>query len=121
MPDSATVEAFTRRVESGDYVGAIERYYAEDALMQENNDAPRCGRDTLMEGERRIMSAFRSITARREGPALLAGDRVAIRWRFEFTPAEGPPRVLEEIAWQEWQGDRIRREQFFYDPRQIAG
>ena len=39
-----------------------------------------------------------------------------IRWRFTFTPAEGPPMVMEEVALQRWAGDRIAEERFFYDP-----
>jgi hypothetical protein len=26
----------------------------------------------------------------------------------------------EEVAWQTWRDDRIRRETFFYDPGQMA-
>ena len=60
------------------------------------------------------------IDSRHLGPALLDGDHVAIHWRFEFTPAEGPSRVMEEIAWQRWEGDRVVEERFFYNPAQVA-
>ena len=53
-----------------------------------------------------------------EGP-LIDGDRVAISWRFTFTPAEGEPRAMEEVALQRWAGERIAEERFFYDPRQL--
>ena len=46
------------------------------------------------------------------------GDKVMVRWRFTFTPGEGPPMVMEEIALQRWAGDRIAEERFFYDSRQ---
>ena len=26
--------------------------------------------------------------------------------------------MLEELAWQRWEGERIAEERFFYDPRQ---
>jgi hypothetical protein len=26
--------------------------------------------------------------------------------------------LLEELAWQRWEGERIAEERFFYDPRQ---
>src|SRR5213593_2961120 len=100
MPKRSTVEAFAAMVEAGDYVGAIEKYYTPDASMQENLDAPRKGRDVLMEGERRVMSRFKSIKARRLGAILIEGEEVAMRWRFEFTGADGSLRTLEEVAWQ---------------------
>lgn len=120
MPDRSTVEAFAAFVEAGDYVGAIERFYARGASMRENMNAPRTGRDALIEHERHVMAAFENITARRLSPILIEGDQVAIRWRFTFTPARGPVRTLEEVAWQTWRDGNVVEEQFFYDPKQLA-
>jgi len=36
MPSRECLNEFIAAVESGDHVGAIERYYTEDASMQEN-------------------------------------------------------------------------------------
>lgn len=121
MPDHATLERFVDTVVAGDFVGAIEGFYLEGASMRENRDAPRIGRDVLMEGERQVMARFPSIVAELTGPVLMQGDRVAIPWRFAFTGDDGAVRTLEEIAWQRWEGDRIAEETFFYDPRQLAG
>ena len=120
MPNANTVEQFVALVESGDYVGAIERFYTEDASMQENNDPPRVGRAMLAQGERQVMAAFKSIAARKVGPVLIDGDRVGIRWVFAFTPLDGARRTLDEVAWQRWHGERIVEEKFFYDPRQMG-
>ena len=49
---------------------------------------------------------------------LIDGDKVMIRWRFTFTPPNGSPMVMEELALQRWVGDQITEERFFYDPRQ---
>jgi ketosteroid isomerase-like protein len=49
------------------------------------------------------------------------GDRVAIHWNFELTDKSGKTRRFDEIALQEWRGDRIFRERFFYDPTKING
>jgi predicted DNA-binding protein YlxM (UPF0122 family) len=47
MPTRARLDEFIAAVVSGDHAGAIERYYTEDASMQENAAAPRVGRDVL--------------------------------------------------------------------------
>jgi hypothetical protein len=39
MPSRARLDEFIAVVESGDHAGAIERYYTEDASMQENASA----------------------------------------------------------------------------------
>jgi hypothetical protein len=120
MPSRETVDAFVADVLSEDHVGAIERWYAPDASMQENQGEPRMGREVLMEGERRTLARFAGVKTELLAPPLVDGDLVAIRWRFTFTRKDGTVRGFEEIAWQEWQGDKVRRETFFYDPGQMA-
>src|SRR5450755_1227665 len=93
MPSRTRLDEFIAVVEAGDHAGAIERYYTEDASMQENTLPPRVGRD-----------------------ALVARDHVAIHWIFELTDKSGKVRRVDEVALQEWRGDRIFRERFFYDP-----
>ena len=40
MPTRARLDEFIAAVVSGDHAGAIERFYTEDASMQENAAAP---------------------------------------------------------------------------------
>ena len=40
MPSRLRLDEFIAVVESGDHAGAIERYYTEDASMQENTARP---------------------------------------------------------------------------------
>ena len=56
MPSRARLDEFIAVVESGDHAGAIERYYTEDASMQENAASPRVGRDLLVAHERAILA-----------------------------------------------------------------
>jgi hypothetical protein len=120
MPSRDIVEAFAKRLEEGDFIGAIEQFYTPDAATYENNAAPTVGRDQLVAKERGVLAASREVKAVRIGPSLIEGDNVASRWRFSFTNAEGVTRTLEEIAWQTWRGDRLIEERFFYDPRQLG-
>ena len=119
MPSKATVDAFVALVESGDYVGAIEQFYAADASTRENNGAPRVGRDNLMAIERHVMAAHKQIDARKLAPVVIDADTVAIVWRFDFTTLQGTMRTLEEVAWQTWRGEQLLEERFFYDPQQM--
>jgi hypothetical protein len=119
MPSKATVDAFVALVEAGDYVGAIEQFYAANASTRENNGAPRVGRDNLMAIERHVMAAHKQIEARKLAPVLIDADTVAIVWRFDFTTLHDTMRTLEEVAWQKWRGEQLLEEQFFYDPQQM--
>jgi len=118
MPSRETVEAFVADVLSGDHVGAIARWYAPDASMQENQAEPRVGREALMAGEEKTLARVAGVETELLAPPLIEGDQVAIRWRFTFVLKDGRRLSQEEVAWQTWRDDRIWRETFFYDPAQ---
>lgn len=120
MPDRERVESFMRTVEAAEYVKAIEDYYTPEASMRENQAKPRAGRDGLVKHERMVLGAHKAIRCARVGAPIVDGDRVAIKWAFEFEFADGSVKRLEEVAWQRWEGDRIAEEQFVYDPGQMA-
>jgi len=121
MPARESVEAFVAQVLGGDHVGAIRDWYAEDAMMHENQDAPIVGRTALMAREQEALDRVAAVKTELLAPPAVDGDRVAIHWRFTFTSRRGAERAFEEIAWQEWQGEKIWKEVFFYDPNQMAG
>jgi hypothetical protein len=121
MPDHRTVEAFIADVLSEDHVGAIEKWYAETAYMQENQGEPRVGRAALMEGERKTLSRVAAVKTELVCAPIVDGEQVAIRWRFTFTGKDGSVRSFEEVAWQTWAADEIIAETFFYDPGQMKG
>jgi len=119
MPDAKTVQAFAAAVEAGDYLGAIERFYAPDVAIYENQQAQTGGRDAFHARERATLASVQAIKGLRARPALVDGDQVAILWRFELVPREGATRVFEEVALQTWRGERIVEERFHYDPGQL--
>ena len=121
MPARERIEALVFCVEAGKYVEAIEEFYAEDASMQENLQAPRKGRKGLVDGERKLLAAHKAVRTLPGTWYLADGDRVVIRWLFEFTTQDGQVRRMEELAHQRWQGDRIVEERFYYDPVQMRG
>jgi len=115
MPSRERLNEFIAAVESGDHAGAIERYYTEDSSMQENAGAPRVGRDVLVANELAVLARMSDVYSKAMA-SMVEGDRVAIHWVFELTDKSGKVHRVDEVALQEWRGDRIFRERFFYDP-----
>ena len=120
MPSRERVAALIERVEQGKYVEALEEFYAEDATMQENGNAPRVGLKTLVAHERGVMAAFKEIRTLPVKSWLVDGDAVVINWIFEFTRTDGTRFRMDELALQRWRGDRVAEERFYYDPAQLA-
>jgi ketosteroid isomerase-like protein len=119
MPTLERVQNFIARVEQQDYVAAIMHFYHEDASMQENLGEPRRGRDTLVAHEMDVLARFGNMPVRKVERFAVNGDIVFINWIFEIRQPDGSFRPMDEIAVQEWDGDRIRHEQFYYDPGQM--
>jgi len=120
MPGAEVLERFIARVESNRHAEAIEEFYAPQASMQENDMPARVGRDGLAANERKVLARMRSVKSTCVRPVFVNGDRVVIRWIFEFETHEGARARMEELAYQRWEGDRVVEEKFFYDPRQLA-
>ena len=120
MPDKAVVERFIAIVESNRHAEAIEAFYADDATMQENNQAPRAGLATLVAHERRALARVKSVHTHKVDSYFVDGDRVAIHWVFDFTLPDGKRFRIDEMAHQTWRGDKILHERFFYDPATVS-
>src|SRR6266436_6787178 len=118
MPTVETLERFITLVEQNAHVEAVEGFYAVDASMQENQSAPRIGRDSHVANERRVLSKAKTLTSRCVRPVFVNGDNVVIRWMFRFEWLDGTVTHMEELAYQRWEGERIAEETFFYDPAQ---
>ena len=99
MPTPETLERFIARVEQNAHVEAVEKFYTADASMQENQSAPRLGRDNHAANERKVMARALSVTSECVRPVLGNGD--------------GTFTHMEELAWQRWEGERIAHETFF--------
>lgn len=120
MPQIATVEKFIQAVETEPHDLVVERYYTEDATMQENQNPPRVGRAAHVAHERDASARAHVIHSQCIRPFFIQGDEVIIRWKFRFEWKNDTITEIEEVAVQLWEGERIRQEQFFYDPKQFA-
>jgi ketosteroid isomerase-like protein len=118
MPAEKTLERFIARVESNEHANAIAEFYTDDCSMQENQAEPRRGRDAAVAREEALLARAKQVHSACVRPVFVAGDYVVIRWKFRFVWLDGKVTEMEEIAYQQWEGERIAREQFFYDPAQ---
>jgi hypothetical protein len=118
MPTIQTLERFIARVESNAHAEACEEFYTADSSMQENQEPPRVGRDAHVANERRVLGRARHVRSQCVRPVFVEGDRVVIRWIFDFEWLDGSVTHMEELAYQRWDAERIAEETFFYDPAQ---
>jgi hypothetical protein len=118
MPSTETLDRFVALVESNAHAEAVEAFYAADATLRENHEPPRVGRAVHAAQERKMLARARAVHSCCVRPVFVHGDRVVIRWQFRFDWLDGTVTEMEELAYQQWDGDTIVAEQFFYDPVQ---
>ncbi|HEY2782294.1 MAG TPA: hypothetical protein VGI90_16045 [Steroidobacteraceae bacterium] len=118
MPSAETLERFIARVEENAHAEACEEFYTEHSSMQENQSAPRVGREAHIANERKVIARAKSIVSKCVRPVFVNGDFVVIRWIFRFEWRDGTITHMEELAYQRWERERIAEETFYYDPAQ---
>lgn len=119
MPTPERIRSFITRVEQQDYAAAIIHFYHADATTQENHGEIRKGRDAILANEMEILLRYGSMPVRKVERFAVNGDLVFINWQFEVNVPVIGKRLLDEVAMQVWDGDRIRTERFYYDPAQL--
>jgi ketosteroid isomerase-like protein len=112
-----SVSDFVSLCVSGRSVDAIERYYAEDVVVFENNELARAGREKAAKEEREaIASQPVPPTLKALGHAVNDQAGLAyITWLIRFVSKDEKPMRIEEVAMQRWAGGKIIEERFFYE------
>ncbi len=101
----------------GQMLEAFEKYYHEDVVMIEANGEIREGKEKNRELEKQFMS---SIAEMHGGwvSALTSNEETGVTmvetW-MDTTFKDGNRMKMEEVCVQQWQGDQIIRERFYYN------
>lgn len=119
MPTIETIEKFINSVEQEPHDKVIKQFYTDDASIQENQNKPRIGKDNLIKNEQGMLSKTLSVNSKCIRPFFQIENKIIIKWKFRFVWKDKTVTEIEELAYQEWEGDKIKREQFFYDPKQF--
>lgn len=115
MPSRQRVQDLIRYIEEGRILDAIEEFYTDDVLMQDNLHPPTLGKPANRRREQAWSDSVAQVHERRAASFVVEGDHVAIEWVFDFIKFDGTHVHMEEVAYQTWRDDHIERERFYYD------
>lgn len=108
------IDALNAMILSGKAMEAFEQFYADDVVMQENDQPPTIGKAANRKREEEFFSKiteFRGATVE----AVTAGDNVTmVLWHNDYTHADWGKRTYHQVAVQEWKNGKIVRERFYY-------
>ncbi len=101
---------------SGETIEAMERFYAENVTMQENDELPRVGKPICIEHEKAMLSSVKSLKSTLLNQAIDHQNQVVFsEWIFEFTNHKDKTSILQEISVQQWQNGQVAYEKFYYN------
>lgn len=120
MPSTDIIEAFIAMVEANQHVQAVETFYIPDAILQDNQSNNIRGKQKQIENEKNLLLKIKKMSSRCIRPYFINGEQVVIKWHFKFEFKNDTYIVIDEVTWQQWLGEQIQKEQFFFDPQQFV-
>ena len=102
-------------IEVGKTIVAMNRFYADEVVMQGNNETPRVSKVVCMAHEQQNLAKIQSVTAVLLNQAIDAERQIVFsEWQFTFTNLQSQRFVLEEVSVQRWQNGYVVHERFYY-------
>ena len=102
-------------IREGRILGAINEFYAEDVVMQENNLAPTVGRKANLEREKQFLSTVKEwqrfdVTAKGVGE-----DVTFYETLMDWVTTDGMPVHVEQVVVAKWQDGKITHERYYHN------
>jgi ketosteroid isomerase-like protein len=116
MSDIAKLDAeLNEMILAGRALEAFERFYAEDVVMMENDQAFE-GKEANRKREQAFFGSIEQIHDAGIGSTAV-GDNVSFcqQW-FEITYRDGRRIRLDEVSVRTWKNGKIIKERFYYKP-----
>lgn len=106
-----------RLITEGKMMEALDKYYHDDVVMQENEQAPIITKEANRKQELEFLDniiEFRSALI--EGIGVGEGISYVI-WKYDYTHWQWGVRKYTQVSVQEWKDGKIIREKFVYPNR----
>ena len=109
------VNALNQLIISGDTIKAMERFYADDIEMQENEDILRKGKSVCINTEKDHLQKVKSLESNLLNQAIDEEKNIVFsEWNFLITYKDNSKFMLTEVSVQHWLDGQITKEKFYY-------
>ena len=114
MSIQASDDKLNQAILTGKAMEGFEEFYADNASMQENLDAPCVGKDA---NRAREIAFFGMVEAWHGGKLLASavhGDTSFAEWEFDVTYKGAPRAVSRQVSVRRWQDGKVVEERFYH-------
>lgn len=100
----------------GKIMDAFEKYYADEIIMQENEDDLRIGKEINRKHEEAFSSNITEFRSAEVKNVIVSDNLTVVEWDFDFTHKDWGDRKFTQIAVQRWNNNgQIINEKFYYN------
>ena len=115
IPLQDRLEDLFSYIREGRILDAINEFYAEDAVMQENNLPPTAGREANLEREKLFLSTVKEwkrfeVTAKGVGEDVTFYETV-----MDWVTTDGTPVHAEQVVVAKWRNGKIIHERYYHN------
>jgi len=116
MSDIATLDAkLNEMFLTGKAMEAFEELYADDVVMQENNEEPRIGKDVNRKAELDFFASVAEFHGAKVLASAVNGDVSFCEVWMDFTLKNGYRATMSQVAVRRWKDGKIANERFYYN------
>jgi hypothetical protein len=109
------IKALNTLITSDNTLKAIDLFYAENVIMQENEDAPRVGKQVCIDHEKKNLDKVKSFKLTILNQAIDALNQVVFNeYYIEFETLKGMKLSMKEVSVQHWENGQIIKEKFYF-------
>ena len=103
-------------IREGRILDAINDFYAEEAVMQENNLPPTVGREANLEREKQFLDTVKEWNRFDVNAKGIGEDVTFYETVMDWTTTDGTPVHVEQVIVAKWQDGKIVSERFYHNP-----
>jgi hypothetical protein len=102
-------------ISNGEGLKAIELFYADKVIMQENEEMPRFGKQACMENEKQNLKRVKTVNGKLLNQAIDFRKNVVLsEWEIICITPDDKKMKLTEVSVQQWEHGLIVKEKFYY-------
>lgn len=101
-------------VQAGRMSEALDRFYADDVKIGENDRPPTIGKAANLARERAFFANVERFNASKVLANGVGGQTTFSKWHIDFLHKELGHQVFTQISVRSWRGDRVAEEVFYY-------
>ena len=115
IPLQDRLEDLFSYIREGRILDAINEFYEENAVMQENNLPPTVGREANLEREKQFLSTVKE-WQRFDVPAKGVGEDVTFyETVMDWVTTDGTPVHVEQVVVAKWRNGKIIHERYYHN------